>query len=118
MPILSSKFKDGRIDFEYPTEADLKLNANKLELVKLTKIEIWYYSEHNFMTGVRVTLSNGQQSPIFKTTGELNGPIVLQLDTSIRAKTLAVRSKEDGVYGLKIDDIYEQELVNWSGDLS
>ena len=59
LPILSSKFKGGNFDFEYPTEADLKQNL-KLELIKLTKIEIWYYSEHNFMTGVRATLSNGK----------------------------------------------------------
>ena len=40
------------------------------KVVKITKVEIWYYSNYNFMTGVRVTLSNGRQSPIFKTTGE------------------------------------------------
>ena len=70
----------------------------------MTKIEIWYYSEHNFLTGVRVTLSNGKQSPIFKTTGELNGPIMLLINPNKKLKTLAVRSNEDGVYGLKIED--------------
>ena len=78
----------------------------KKEMVKLVKIEIWYYSEYNFMTGVRATLSNGQQSPIFKTTGEQSGPAVLNIDANKRAKTLAIRSREDGVYGLKITDKY------------
>ena len=85
--------------------------------MKLAKIEIWYYSEYSFMTGIRVTLSNGRESPIFKTSGEQNGPITLQIDQKAKAKTLAVRSEEDGVYGVKISDKEEQELVHWTGDM-
>ena len=105
LPILSSRHKGGRIDFEWPTEPEMK-EMLKTEMVKLTKLEIWYYSEYNFMTGVRATLSNGQQSPIFKTTGEQQGPIAMTIDPNKRAKTLAIRSREDGVYGLKITDKY------------
>ena len=69
LPILSTQHKNGKIDFEWPTEADM-IDMVKEEIIKIVKIEIWYYSDYNFMTGVRVTLSNGRQSPIFKTPGE------------------------------------------------
>ena len=72
---------------------------------KLSQLEIWYYSDYNFMTGIRATLTNGVQSPIFKTNGHQNGPITLQLDEKKQIKTLAVRSAEDGVYGLKMADV-------------
>ena len=39
-------------------------------MVKLSKLEIWYYKDYNFMSGIRATLSNGQQSPIFRTAGD------------------------------------------------
>ena len=84
--------------------------------MKITKVEIWYYSNYNFMTGVRVTLSNGRQSPIFKTTGEQNGPITLHADIKRTSSTLAIRSREDGVYGLKMEDKNKQEIVDWTGD--
>ena len=87
-------------------------------MVKLTKIEIWYYSEYNFMTGIRATLSNGLQSPIFKTTGEQSGPLTLLIDQQNGVETLGVRSREDGVYGLKISDKHRQEIVDWSGDVT
>ena len=87
-------------------------------MVRLTKIEIWYYSEHNFMTGVRVTLSNGQQSPLFQTKGEQNGPITLSIGQDKRPGRLAVRSRDDGVYGLKMSDQHGEDIVNWTGDLA
>ena len=46
------------------------------------------------------------------------GPIELNLDPSKRAKTLAIRSREDGVYGLKITDKYNHEIIDWSGDVT
>ena len=79
LPILSRVHKGGRIDFEWPTEPELK-QMLKTQMVKLAKLEIWYYSEYNFMTGIRVTLSNGEQSPIFKTAGEQCGPVVMNID--------------------------------------
>jgi hypothetical protein len=42
----------------------------KTQMVKLSKLEIWYYQDYNFMTGIRATLSNGTRSPIFRTAGE------------------------------------------------
>lgn len=42
----------------------------KTQMVKLSKLEIWYYQDYNFMTGIRATLSNGARSPIFRTAGE------------------------------------------------
>ena len=85
-------------------------------MVKVTKIEVWYYPGYNFMTGIRATLSNGRQSPIFKTTAETTGPTVLHLDQITRAKSLAVRSREDGVYGLKFSNKFRRESIEWSGD--
>ena len=90
----------------------------KKQMVKISKIEIWYYSEYNFMTGVRATLSNGAQSPIFKTTGEVFGPVTLNLDQKRNAKSLAIRSREDGVYGLKVTDKHKKDIVDWSGDVT
>lgn len=91
----------------------------KQGMVKVSKLEIWYYSEYNFMTGIRATLSNGHQSPIFKTiTGEQNGPITLHLDENKRVKILSIRSRQDGVYGLKISDKQRQAIVDWSGDVT
>ena len=88
-------------------------------MVKVTKVEIWYYPGYNFMTGVRATLSNGRQSPIFKTTAqESNGPFVLRLDQINRSKSIAVRSREDGVYGLKFSNKFRKESIEWSGDMT
>ena len=56
------------------------------------------------MTGIRATLTNGQKSPIFKTSGDQNGPITLQIDEKTRVHKLAIRSEEDGVYGMKMID--------------
>ena len=41
--------------------------------IKLQKIEIWTESFYNYMTGIRVTMSNGEESPIFKTRGQQVG---------------------------------------------
>lgn len=88
-------------------------------MIKLSKLEIWYYSEFNFMTGVRVTLSNGCQSPIFKTiTADQNGPVSLCLDENRRVRTISIRSRQDGVYGLKITDKNKHDIVDWSGDIT
>ena len=90
----------------------------KTQMVKLAKLEIWYYSEYNFMTGIRVTLSNGEQSPIFKTAGEQCGPVVMNIDQTRRAKTLGIRSREDGVYGVQMIDKNKKRIVEWSGDVT
>ena len=58
LPILSTQHKNGKTDFEWPIESDLTEMVRE-QVVKITKVEIWYYSNYNFMTGVRVTLSNG-----------------------------------------------------------
>ena len=103
LPVLSTSHKNGKIDFEWPTEPMMKEMLEK-QMVKISKIEIWYQSPYNFMTGVRATLSNGEQSPIFKTAGDDFGPVTLKLDQKRKEKTLAIRSREDGVYGLKVTD--------------
>ena len=36
----------------------------------------------------------------------------------MRPKKVAIKSKDDGVYGLKISSTNDQEIVNWSGDSS
>ena len=69
LPILSTVHKGGKIDFEWPTQPEMK-EMLKTQMVKLSKIEIWYYQDYNFMTGIRATLSNGARSPIFRTAGE------------------------------------------------
>ena len=117
LPILSTVHKNGKLDFEWPTELEMKEMLKK-QMVKIVKIELWYYSEYNFLTGVRATLSNGEQSPIFKTTGEQNGPITLHIDQNKRVRTLAIRSHEDGVYGLKVTDKHKKDIVEWSGDVT
>ena len=95
----------------------MKATSLREQMIRLTKIEIWYYEEHNFMTGVRVTLSNGQQSPLFHTKGEQNGPITLCIEQDKRPGKIAVRSCKDGVYGMKIMDRNNEDIVNWTGDL-
>ena len=59
LPILSTQHKSGKTDFEWPTEAEITEMVRE-QVLKITKVEIWYYSDYNFMTGVRVTLSNGR----------------------------------------------------------
>lgn len=90
----------------------------KTQMVKLSKLEIWYYQDYNFMTGIRATLSNGARSPIFRTAGEQSGPIVMHIEQTKRAKTLGIRSREDGVYGLRINDRHMKSIVDWSGDVT
>ena len=88
-------------------------------MVKITKVEVWYYPGYNFMTGVRATLSNGRQSPIFKTiASETNEPAVLRFDQISRSKFIAVRSREDGVYGLKVSNKFRKESIEWCGDMT
>ena len=61
-----------------------------------------------FMTGIRVRLSNGRSSSLFKTiTEEQIGPVILQIDETRRVKSVSIRSREDGVYGLRITDRYD-----------
>lgn len=87
-------------------------------MVRITKIEVWYYPGYKFMTGIRATLSNGCQSPVFQTTYESQrGPYTIHLDKMDKAKSLAVRSRDDGVYGIKVCNKF-RESVEWSGDLT
>lgn len=103
LPILSSVHKNGKVDFEWPSKPEAN-EMLKHSMFKLSKIEIWYYPEYNFMTGIRATLSNGKKSPIFKTNGEQAGPFTMSIDGNKRPKMLAVRSQEEGVYGLRVTD--------------
>ena len=116
LPIASSIHKNGKIDFEWPTKSLLK---EWKVVVKIAKIEFWYYPGYKFLTGIRVTLSNGYHSPIFQTTADQQrGPFTLQLDQTDKVKYLAVRSREDGVYGLKFCNKYRETAAEWSGDLT
>ena len=117
LPILSSVHKGGKVDFEWPSDSEMK-DMLKQQMVKLVKLEIWYYSDYNFMTGVRATLSNGEQSPIFKTSGEQMGPFTMEIPQDRRAKKLSIRSEEDGIYGLNLADKYGKEIVEWPGDVT
>ena len=118
LPILSTSHKNGRYDFEWPTELNIK-EMLKTQMIKLVKLEVWYYSEHNFMTGIRATLSNGLQSPIFKTCAdEQVGPVSLHISKHSRPRALGIRSREDGVYGIKVLDKHDDNIVDWSGDIT
>ena len=45
LPILSKAHKNGKIDFEWPTEPDVK-EMLRSQMVKLVKLEVWYYSDY------------------------------------------------------------------------
>ena len=56
--------KGGKTDFQWPSEEEMQ-KMFKGQAIKLQKIEIWH-GDQNFMGGVRITLSNGEQSPYFQ----------------------------------------------------
>ena len=78
MPLLVEKSTLGRVDFQWPNDYHL-LDMIKKEELRMKQIEVWYDSNHN-LSGVRVTLSNGEQSPYFKTEHAHQGPQILKID--------------------------------------
>ena len=43
---------------------------------------------------------------------------MLSINPMKRPKTLAIRSHEDGVYGVKMLDKYKEDICDWSGDVT
>ena len=66
-------------DFQWPLKEDIA-NLKDLETLRMAKLEVWRMHGYMFIAGVRVTLSNGMKSPIFKSEGALPSPSVLEFD--------------------------------------
>ena len=56
-------YNGGKFDYKWPTENDLEMMTANGQVVYIEKIEIW--SRICLLSGIRLTLSNGMQSPEF-----------------------------------------------------
>ena len=56
--------KTGKIDFEWPTPQQLHEMLDG-RVIRMHRLDVWMAS-NGTLCGVRVTLTNGAQSPIFK----------------------------------------------------
>ena len=64
LPIVPDEiYNGGKFDYKWPTEQDLDNMTSSGQEVYLEKIEIW--SRICLLSGIRLTLSNGMQSPGF-----------------------------------------------------
>ena len=71
------------------------------------------------MTGLRVTLSNGMVSPIFKTQADhQSGPIEIGIGKFGRVFGAGIRSDNDGVYGVRFIGDSGEEVGVWEGDVN
>ena len=78
--------KNGEVDFEWPQQSEFKAICQQ-EKVKLKMLEIWKNHEGTRMGGIRITLTNGAQSPYFKANCTQLDPKTFQvLDSSTPRK--------------------------------
>ena len=55
------------------------------------------------MGGIRITLSNGQKSPLFKTNYEMTGPEIIDINQELKPKKFAVKANW-AIYEFKLTD--------------
>ena len=69
----------------------------------MKKMEIWREGNGNCFSGIRLTLSNSEQSPAFKTSSSnQHGPTVLEIDQNARIKSLSMQTGPCTCGGLKL----------------
>ena len=66
------------------------------------------------MSGIRVTLSNGERSPYFKANGSQNNHVTLNVNQGLNPKKITMRANLY-VHKLIIVDEKNQALCNWDG---
>ena len=112
---------DGVIDFCWPSEKEISLNS---ESKKISKLEIWSYKEkklwttsYNFtgMTGVRISLSNGMQSPIFSRGDKWRSKhSVLNVNGEVRRILLKC---DNPTTGIEFIDNNKKQICKWEGNI-
>ena len=88
----------------------------KGQVVKLTKMEIWQNGFKD-LTGIRITLSNGEQSPYFKAkNGSQNNPVTVDLAQDLKAKKISIVAGPNACNAIRIVDTNGTELCKWVGE--
>lgn len=68
LPLQVEEWQSGVIDFAWPSESQFREMCKKDLRIRMKKLEIWYANGHGAQAGVvgiRATLSNNTNSPIF-----------------------------------------------------
>ena len=86
----------------------------KGEVIKLKQIHIWK-DKNNRISAIKVTLSNGQQSPIFAGTNPKLGPSELTVRQDLDPYMIAMVTNPNACNAIKIQDRYDQQLCEWVG---
>ena len=86
--------------------------------IKIVQIQIWYRtfkSTSKYMTGIRVTLSNGEQSPYFKGTQRQTGPVTLSIDQKETPHQITMETSPWACTGFTVQDKQGKDLCKWIG---
>ena len=67
------------------------------------------------MTGIKVTLSNGEQSPYFKGTQRQTGPVTLSLDQKETPHKITMETSPWACTGFTVQDKQGKDLCKWIG---
>ena len=85
----------------------------KKEPIKVKSIEVWK-NKFNHLSGIRLTLSNGQQSPCFKSGPEQLGPTVVEVDQNCSQSTIKMLVSHH-VKGFEVLGADGGEVCAWRG---
>ena len=103
-----------RTIFEWPQENQIPyLFADPT--VRIKKIDIWDEGSNiPSLHSIRVTLSNGMQSPIFGAEGKMKNMKTLTINKEV--KTLEIGTSGSEVGGLKFKDKNQEVIAKWRED--
>ena len=66
------------------------------------------------MTGIRVTMSNGEVSPIYKTRGQQVGLQTLKINQALKVRKVSLRTKDvKTCYGVKLATSTNHVICEW-----
>ena len=77
------------------------------QMIRIKTIHIWYRtlrSNAKYMSGVKITLSNGEQSPYFKGTQRQEGPVALNIEQNENPYNIVMEISPWACLGIKISN--------------
>ena len=86
------------------------------DTIKLKSMELWKNKDFGFLSGIRVTLTNGELSPIFKSESEQIGPDIVEVDKIVRPKKFSLKKPQAYIRGLSLIGDENTTLCKWTAD--
>ena len=114
LPLVPDVAYEGRINFQWPTEPLLK-SIKDGSRICLSKIELFKNADKAsaYLTGIRMTLSNGQRSELFKGSHSAINVETISVNQETPIRMIKTKSYGYGVYGFIMEDSEGKQLCKW-----